>query len=68
MLIKSSLSRQYGESQGVQPDQEQVSAALAANAQSIGSLPAEERAVFRRTLRGVRRGPADADRGRAAAS
>jgi len=56
VLIKSSLSRQYGESQGVQPDQEQVSAALAANAQSIGSLPAEERSVFSRTLRGYAEG------------
>jgi hypothetical protein len=56
VLIKSSMSRQYGESQGVQPDQEQVSAALAANAKSIGSLPAAERPVFRRTLRGYAEG------------
>ena len=35
VLINSSLSRQFGDSQGVQPDQEQVSAALAASAQNI---------------------------------
>lgn len=51
VLINSSLSRQFGESQGVQPDQEQVSAALAANAKSISGLPAAEREVFKQTLR-----------------
>ena len=51
VLINSSLSRQYGASQGVQPDQEQVSAALAANAQNISGLPAEHRQDFKDTLR-----------------
>ena len=51
VLINSSLSRQYGASQGVQPDQEQVSAALAANAQNISGLPAEHRQDFEDTLR-----------------
>ena len=50
VLLNSTLSRQYGESQGVEPDQEQVSAALAANEQSIASLPAARREVFRQTL------------------
>ena len=51
VLINSALSRQYGASQGVQPDQEQVSAALAANAQNISGLPAEHRQDFKDTLR-----------------
>jgi hypothetical protein len=51
VLINSALSRQYGASQGVQPDQEQVSAALAANAQNISGLPAERRQDFKDTLR-----------------
>lgn len=51
VLINSELSRQYGSSQGVQPDQKQVSSALAANAKSIAGLPAERRADFKQTLR-----------------
>ena len=51
VLINSSLSRQYGESQGVQPDQEQVSAALSGNEQNISALPADRRDVFRETVR-----------------
>ena len=51
VLINSALSRQYGASQGVQPDQEQVSAALAANEQNISGLPAEHRQDFKDTLR-----------------
>ena len=51
VLINSALSRQYGASQGVQPDQEQVSAALAANSQNISGLPAEHRQDFKDTLR-----------------
>ena len=60
VLINSALSRQYGASQGVQPDQEQVSAALAANAQNISGLPAEHASGLRGHAAGVRRGPADA--------
>src|SRR6476661_1094440 len=51
VLINSELSRQYGDSQGVTPDQEQVSAALAANQQNINGLPPEHRAIFEDTLR-----------------
>ena len=51
VLISGSLSRQYGESQGVEADQEQVSNALASNAQSIETIPASRREVFRTTLR-----------------
>ena len=51
VLINSALSRQFGTSQGVQPDQEQVSAALAANSANISALPAEHRQDFKDTLR-----------------
>lgn len=50
VLINSELSRQFGEAQGVQPNQGQVSAALDANAKSIAALPAEHRADFKQTL------------------
>ena len=50
VLISAELSRQFGKSQGVEPDQEQVSQALAANEQNINGLPAGQRAVFRDTL------------------
>ena len=51
VLINATLSHQFGESEGVEPDQEQVSAALAANEQSINALPKDQREVFRETLR-----------------
>ena len=51
VLISAELSRQFGRSQGVEPDQEQVSQALAANEQNISGLPASQRGVFRDTLR-----------------
>ena len=51
VLINGALSRQFGASQGVQPDQGQVSAALAANAQNISGLPAALRQDFTDTLR-----------------
>ena len=50
VLLNSSLSRQFGASQGVQPDQRQVSAALAGSEQNIKSLPADRRDVFRQTV------------------
>jgi len=56
VLISAELSRQFGKSQGVEPDQEQVDAALAANEQNINGLPEEHRAVFRDTLRGYAEG------------
>jgi hypothetical protein len=51
VLINGALSRQYGASQGVQPDQAQVSSALAANAQNISGLPPALRQDFTDTLR-----------------
>jgi hypothetical protein len=56
VLISSELSRQFGDSQGVTPDQEQVSAALKANEQNIQGLPEEHRQVFTDTLRGYAEG------------
>jgi hypothetical protein len=50
VLISASLSRQFGKSQGVEPDQEQVSQALAANEQNINGLPEDKQEVFRSTL------------------
>jgi hypothetical protein len=51
VLLNSSLSRQFGASQGVEPDQQQVSQALAGNEQNINTLPADRREVFRDTVR-----------------
>lgn len=51
VLLNSSLSKQYGESRGVQADQARISAAVAANQSTINSLPASRRAAFRQTLR-----------------
>ena len=51
VLINADLSRQYGAAQGVEPDQKQVSAALAAQEKNISSLPAKDRDPFRQTLR-----------------
>lgn len=51
VLLDSDLSRQFGESKGVQPNQGQVSAALASNASEINSLPADQRDAFRQALK-----------------
>jgi hypothetical protein len=56
VMIDSALSRQYGASKGVQPDQKQVSAALSANAQSIAGLPPARRGAFTDTLRAYAEG------------
>jgi hypothetical protein len=47
VLINSALSRQFGKAEGVEPDQEQVSAALASFKATIDSVPASERSAFR---------------------
>jgi hypothetical protein len=47
VLIDSALTRQFGEAEGIEPDQEQVSAALASFQATIDAVPAAERAVFR---------------------
>ena len=51
VLLDSDLSRQFGESKGVQPNQGQVSAALASNAGQIDALPADQREAFREALK-----------------
>jgi hypothetical protein len=54
LMLDTELSRQFAEDQGIEPDQQEVSAALAQNAAAIEVLPAEERAVFRDLFRGFR--------------
>lgn len=53
-LIDSELSRQFAEVEGVEPDQEQVSATLTQNAAGIEALPEDEREDFRDLLVGFR--------------
>lgn len=50
VLINGSTSRQFGESQGVEADQEQLASAVDANKATIAKLPADRRTVFRETL------------------
>lgn len=50
VLIDDSLSHQYADSQGAEPDQEQVSAFLARSKATLDTLPASQRSVFRDTL------------------
>ena len=56
LLLDSELSRQFGEAQGIQPDQQEVSAALAQNAQGIEAIPAAQREDFRALFRGFQEG------------
>jgi hypothetical protein len=51
VLLDSDISRQFGESKGVQPNQGQVSAALASNADQIDALPPAQRDAFREALK-----------------
>lgn len=51
VLIDSELSIQYGRAKGIEPSQQQVSAAVAANQQTLNSLPTSEQAAFEDTLR-----------------
>ena len=50
VLINGSMSRQYGESQGAEADQEQLASAVDANKATIAKIPADRRGVFRETL------------------
>lgn len=50
VLIDDSLSRQFAATEGVEPDQEQVSAFIAGRKATLDALPARERSVFRATL------------------
>ncbi len=51
ILLESELSRQFGAHEGVKPDQQQVSQALAQNEASIATLPEDEQQDFRNALR-----------------
>jgi SurA N-terminal domain len=50
VLVESSLSRQFGESEGVEPDPEQLSAAVASREEVVATLPASIQDEFRTTL------------------
>lgn len=51
ILLESELSRQFGEHEGVQADQQRVAQALSQNEASIATLPADEQKTFRDALR-----------------
>lgn len=51
VLINGLLSSEFGQATGIRPSQGQVSAALAANQQTLNALPADERSAFENTLR-----------------
>ena len=50
ILIDDALSRQFAASEGVQPDQAQVSAFVARSKATLDAIPAGERSVFREVL------------------
>ncbi|HET6652347.1 MAG TPA: SurA N-terminal domain-containing protein [Nocardioides sp.] len=52
LMLDSELTRQFGEAEGIEPSQGDVSAALAQNAQGIDAIPAEQRDDFRALFRG----------------
>lgn len=56
VLVSSALSRQFGESTGVEIERSQVSAAVAASQATIDQLPASRRAAFEETLRSYAEG------------
>lgn len=56
LLLDSELSRQFGEAQGIEADQQEVSAALAQNAQGIEAIPPAQREDFRELFRGFQEG------------
>ena len=47
LRLDNELSRQFGEAQGIVPDQGEVSAAISQNAAGIRAIPAEQRDDFR---------------------
>jgi hypothetical protein len=56
LLIDARLSEAYGKSLGVEPDQEQIDAAIASQEQTINAVKVEERTVLRDTIDDVVRG------------
>lgn len=51
LLLDSELSRQFGEHEGVTPDQQRLSQAIAQTDAGTAALPEKEREVFRQALR-----------------
>ena len=51
VLVNSELSLQYGRAKRIEPSQQQVSGAVAANQQTLNKLPTAEKAAFEDTLR-----------------
>lgn len=51
VLLDTTLSEQFGEETGVEPDQERVSEALAQNEQAVELLPEEQQEPLREALR-----------------
>ena len=47
LMLDNELTRQFGEAEGIEPNQSEISSALAQNAQAIRMLPASQRGVFR---------------------
>lgn len=56
ILLETELSHQFGRARGVEAPQRQVAQAVAASANGIAMLPAEQRADFRDALRGYAEG------------
>jgi hypothetical protein len=50
VLIETDLSQQFGKQRGVEPDQQQISKALAGSRGTIQQLPVEQRAAFKQAL------------------
>jgi hypothetical protein len=56
LLIDARLSAKYGDSVGVEPDQQQVDAAIASQEQTLKAVKGEDRSVLRDTIVDVVRG------------
>jgi len=56
LMLDSELSRQFGEAQGIEPDEQEISAALAQNAAGIRAIPAAQRDDFRDLFTGFQEG------------
>lgn len=52
IMVDSELSQQFGDARGVEPDRQQVSQALAQNAQLVQLLPQGQREEYRELARG----------------
>ncbi len=50
VLLESTLSQEFGQAEGLSPDQHMVSQAVAQNQSNINALPPDERPAFRQAL------------------